>query len=92
MVARHETPIQAPSPASAEVPPAPPTGPRLVLVLRCAHCPPTQASIVVCGGCGEPLAEPLDRPFDLAASAGVDVMTLVHDLVDALLRQQKGAA
>jgi hypothetical protein len=53
----------------------------LVLVLRCVHCAPTQASTVLCGGCGAALVSPLDGPYVATASAILDWVILIHDML-----------
>jgi hypothetical protein len=71
--------IQQMFPATQAPTPEPHTGPRLILLLRCAHCPPTQASTVLCTCCGEPLQSPLDAPYDATASAILDWVIAMHD-------------
>jgi hypothetical protein len=76
------------APAPEPHPPAPPTGPRLILLLRCTHCPPSHATRVVCGCCLQPLASPLDQPFNPVANAALDWMTVIEDLGQAVLQDR----
>jgi hypothetical protein len=66
-----------------------PAGPLLIVVVRCTQCPPVQATLVVCGDCGQALTSIFDAPFDPANSAVADHLTLIHDAIVALAHRAR---
>jgi|RhiMetdeSRZDD1v2_1073273.scaffolds.fasta_scaffold77675_5 hypothetical protein len=53
--------------------------PWLVILLTYPHCLSTPAPLIICSGCGAPLASPVNGPFDPAISGTLDWVLAVHD-------------